>query len=106
MCRGRKRCSGRRKAIVIKREDPPSLEDETLKAAMLLVYINNPKERPTICFMCLGNEGALVSVRVYSFSLLSDLSKHFKKKHLKKVEEGEHPECKLCRMSLDHKMHL
>ena len=92
--------------MVIKKEDPPSPEDEVLKAAMLSVYVKDPKERPTICFMCLGNEGAPLSVRVYSFSSPSDLSKHFKKKHLKKVEEGEDPECKLCKMSLDHKMHL
>jgi len=105
MCGGRKRSGGRPKRVVIKKE-PPSPEDEALKAAMLSVYIKDPKERPTVCFMCLGNEGAPLGVRIYSFSSPSDLSKHFKKKHLKKVEEGEAPECKLCNIPLDHKMHL
>ena len=103
---GRKRSGGRPKRVVIKAEEPPSPEDEALKAAMLSVYIKDPKERPTVCFMCLGNKSAPLGVRIYSFSLPSDLSKHFKKKHLKKVEEGEAPECRLCKMSLDHKMHL
>lgn len=106
MCGGRKRSGGRRKAVVVKKEDPPSPEDEALKAAMLSVYVKNPQERPTVCFMCLGNESAPFGVRVYSFSRPGDLSKHFKKKHLTRVEEGEDPECKLCKMSLDHLMHL
>jgi hypothetical protein len=105
MCRGRKRSGGRPKRAAIKKESP-SPEEEALKAAMLSVYIKDPKERPTVCFMCLGNESASLSVRIYSFSSPSDLSKHFKKKHLKKVEEVEAPGCKLCNMPLDHKMHL
>jgi len=105
ICGGRKRRGGRRKRAVIK-EEPPSPEDEALKVAILSVYIKDPKERPTVCFMCLGNEGAPFHVRIYSFSSPSDLSKHFKKKHLKKVEEGEAPGCRLCNMCLDHKMHL
>jgi hypothetical protein len=106
MCGGRKRCGGRRKAVVVKKEDPPSPEEEALKAAMLSVYIKDPKERLMICFMCLGNEGAPLHKRIYSFSRPGDLSKDFKRKHLRRVEEGEDPECKLCKMSLDHKMHL
>jgi len=106
MCEGRKRSGGRPKRVVTKTKEPSSPEDEALKAAMLSVYIKDPKERPTACFMCLGNEHAPFYVRVYSFSSPSDLSKHFKKKHLKKVEEGEAPQCKLCNMCLNHKMHL
>ena len=82
MCGGRKRCGGRCKAVVIKKEDPPSPEEEALKAAMLLVYIKDPKERPTICFMCLGNEGAPLYKCIYLFSRPGNLSKYFKRKHL------------------------
>jgi hypothetical protein len=42
MCGGRKRSGSRRKAVVIKKEDPLSLEDKALKAAILLVYIKDP----------------------------------------------------------------
>jgi hypothetical protein len=112
MCGGRKRCGGRkhsggrRKAVVIKKEDPPSPEDEALKAAMLSVYIKDPQERPTICFMCLGNEKLAFDARVYSFSRPGDLSKHFKRKHLLHIKEGDSVGCEVCKMSLDHKMHL
>ena len=51
ICGGRKRSGGRVKAVAIKKEDPPSPEDEALKAAMLSVYI---EKRPKICFLCLG----------------------------------------------------
>jgi hypothetical protein len=97
---------GRVKALVIKKEDPPSPEDEALKAAMLSVYVKDEKERPTICFMCLGNEKAPFNTRVYSFSSPSDLSKHFKRKHLRPITEGQTLGCELYKMSLDHKMHL
>jgi hypothetical protein len=102
---GRKRSGGRRKPVVIKKEESPSPEDEALKAAMLSVYVQDPKERPTVCFMCLGRERAPLAVRLYAFSSPSDLSKHFKK-HLRRVDEGEAPECRLCKMQLDNKMHL
>jgi len=105
MCGGQKRSGGRRKRVVIK-EESPSPEDKALKAAMLSIYVNDPKERPTVCFMCLGNEVAPFSVRVYAFSSPSDLTKHFKKKHLRRVDEGEAPECRICSIPLDHKMHL
>ncbi|KAF2455228.1 hypothetical protein BDY21DRAFT_396397 [Lineolata rhizophorae] len=60
-------------------EDPPSPADEALKVAMLSVCTTDQQGRPTICFMP------------------GDLSKHFNKKHLKRVEENEDPECKICR---------
>jgi len=102
ICGGRKRSGGRVKAVVIKKEDSLSLEDEALKAAMLSVYT---EKRPKICFLCLGEDLPL-KVRLYSFSSPSDLSKHFKRKHLKHVKEGEALECKLCKMTLAHRMHL
>ena len=88
--------------MVIKKEDPLSPEDEALKAVMLSVYI---KKRPKTCFLCLGEDLPL-NVRLYSFSLLSDISRHFKRKHLKHIKEGEAPKCKLCKMTLAHKIHL
>ena len=106
MCGGRKRSGGRYKTAVVKKEDRPSPEDEALKAAMLSVYIKNPNERPTICFLCLGNEKLAFNTRVYSFSRPNDLTKHFKRKHLEHVKEGDPIGCEVCKMSLNHKMHL
>lgn len=70
------------------------------------MYIKDPKERLIIYFIYLGNERALLSIRVYSFSSPSNLSKYFKKKYLKKVEGGEDLECKLYKMLLDYKMYF
>ena len=47
---------------------------------MLSVYVKDEKERPKICFICLGNETLPFNVHVCSFSSPSDLSKHFKRK--------------------------
>jgi hypothetical protein len=94
ICRGRKRSGGQVKAVVIKKEDPPSPEDEALKATTLSVYVKDEKERLTICFMCLGNETLPFNVRVYSFSSPSDLSKHFKRKHLQHIKVGHTLGCK------------
>ena len=75
--------------MVIKKEDPLSPEDKALKAAMLSVYIKHDKERPTVCFICLGSEALSLNTRVYSFGSSSNLSKHFKRKHLSNIKEGQ-----------------
>jgi hypothetical protein len=78
-------------------------EKQALSTAMLSVY---QEKRPTVCFMCLGEPGLLFNKRVYSFASPGDLSKHFKQKHLANYRIGDRLECKVCQMSLDHKMHL
>jgi hypothetical protein len=78
-------------------------EKQALSAAMLLVFKEN---RPTICFVCLGEGSLPFEKRVYSFASPGDLTKHFKRKHLANIREGDWIGCKVCRMSLEHKMHL
>jgi hypothetical protein len=75
---------------------------EKLDRAILLVYKD---KRPKICFLCLGNEHRLINKRVYSFYTSGDLSKHFRRRHLSKIGKDK-IECRLCHVSLDHKMHL
>jgi hypothetical protein len=43
---------------------------------------------------------------VYEFASLGDLTKHFKRKHLSKLNEGDKPHCGVCLMQLQHKMHF
>jgi len=74
-----------------------------LEAAKVSVY---KEKRPTICFMCLGNEKSPIEKRIYSFHTLGDLSKHFKQRHLAKIKGGEGVGCNLCHVRLDNKMHL
>ena len=78
-------------------------EKQALSAAMLLVFT---EKRPTICFVCLGEASLPFEKRVYSFASPGDLTKHFKRKHLSNIRGGDWIGCKVCRMSLEHKMHL
>jgi hypothetical protein len=76
---------------------------QAFNAAMLSVY---QEERPTICFLCLGKQNLPMSKRIQSFSTPGNLSKHFQRKHLSNLKKGEYITCNLCRISLQHKMHL
>ncbi len=78
-------------------------EEQALKAAMLSVFT---EKRPLICFVCLGQKGLEFAKRVYIFASPGDLTKHFKQKHLFQVKEGDKPNCDVCLMQLEHKMHF
>jgi hypothetical protein len=67
--------------------------------AKLSVY---QEERPKICFLCLGNQNLPMSKRIHSFSSPGDLSKHFRRKHISNLKEGEEITCNLCKISLQH----
>jgi hypothetical protein len=76
---------------------------QAFNMAMRSVY---QEKRPTICFLCLGNQNLPMSKRIHSFSTPGDLSKHFRRKHISNLKEGEEITCNLCKISLQHKMHL
>jgi hypothetical protein len=78
-------------------------EEEALEAAKVSVY---KETRPKLCFICLGNETLPTASRTYSFHTSGDLSKHFKRKHLQYIEDGERLSCRLCQVPLADKMHL
>ncbi|KAG9229617.1 hypothetical protein BJ875DRAFT_445798 [Amylocarpus encephaloides] len=78
-------------------------EKQALSAAMLLVF---KEKRPTICFVCLGEKSLPVEKRVYLFATPGDLTKHFKRKHLANIRQGDSIMCKVYRMSLEYKMYL
>jgi hypothetical protein len=63
---------------------------------------------PTQCIFCLGNVDITLEERTHVFGARGDLKKHFKRKHLQHIPEGEpidcpHPECNA---KLEHKQHL
>jgi hypothetical protein len=47
-----------------------------------------------------------IGSRVKLFACAGDLTKHFKRKHLSNIREGDCIKCKVCLMTLEHKMHL
>lgn len=100
----RKRLSGRftppGKGEDIAQLDP---DEEALEAAKVAVY---KETRPRICFLCLGNEKLPTEWRIYSFYSSGDLTKHFKRKHLQHIKDGDQLGCNLCQVPLTGKMHL
>ncbi|KAK1974959.1 C2H2 finger domain-containing protein [Colletotrichum cereale] len=87
-------------------------EISPLDLATLAIYARNKTERPRRCFVCIGQAHSLppddsrVDDLIREFYSSSDLTKHFKRKHLSKMKADDKTECKVCKMPLDHKMHL
>jgi hypothetical protein len=79
------------------------LEDNALAAAKRSVYNDY---RPKVCFMCLGNNCLLTLSRVYAFYTPSDLSKHFRRKHLRQIDANVAIKCELCKVTMQNKMHF
>lgn len=90
--------------------EPP--QDSPLFVATLSVFIENPKQRPRRCFLCVGAALALppadphVEDKIQEFYTSGDLSKHFRRRHLSQLRDNEQPVCQVCDMTLAHKMHL
>lgn len=87
-------------------------EDSPLFLATLSVFIENPKQRPRRCFLCVGAALSLppddprVEDKIQEFYTSGDLSKHFRRRHLSQLRDNERPLCQVCDMTLAHKMHL
>lgn len=78
-------------------------ESEALEVALLSVYQDR---RPRRCWKCVGNVNLPVAERVYEFGRSGDLTRHFDRKHLRNIKEGDSLGCELCEMALDDKEHL
>jgi hypothetical protein len=79
------------------------LEDNALAAAKQSIYNNY---RPKVCFVYLKNNCLLTLLRVYAFYTPSDLSKHFRRKHLQQIDANVAIKCKLCKVTMQNKMHF
>jgi hypothetical protein len=62
------------------------------------------EKRLKVCFLCLGNKGLLLAQRIHLFSTLGNLSKHFRRKHLKHIKSKKGLTYNLCKVSLLDKM--
>lgn len=79
------------------------LKDDALAAAKRSVYNDH---RPKVCFVCLGNDRLPTLSRVYAFHTPGDLSKHFKRKHLRQIDANAAIDCELCEVTMQNKMHF
>jgi hypothetical protein len=84
--------------------------ERPLHIATRAIFIKNKEERPKICFICVGKALSLpsddpqIDNLLHEFYTSGDLTKHFKRKHLANIKEGDRLECKVCQMRLQHKM--
>lgn len=85
--------------------------ESPVDAAVLSVFVKSEKEGPRRCLMCVGKACSLspddpqVSALINEFYTSSDLSRHFRQKHLKNLRPDK-IHCHVYDMPLDHKMHL
>jgi hypothetical protein len=88
------------------------LAESPLHIATRAFFVKNEKERPRICFVCVSKALTLspddpeIEKLIREFYTSGDLTKHFKRKHLVNIKEGDRLECKVCQMPLRNKMFL
>ena len=63
-------------------------------------------KRPTICFTCLGNPNLTILERVVSFATPGCLTRHFMRKHIRRLGVDEPIECRICDIRLEYRMHF
>ncbi len=76
-----------------------SAEDETeiaLRQAMESVRIDSPKQRPQICFLCLGNPDLPLKDRLLKHSTPGSLTRHFLRKHVNPSWPAKGVTCTVC----------
>ncbi|KAJ5267492.1 hypothetical protein N7478_010477 [Penicillium angulare] len=74
----------------------PEERDDTFSQAIASVCVKNEKERPTICFICLGNAGLPENERLRMYKNPGSLSRHFVNRHIKPFPNDMHCQCHVC----------
>ncbi|EAW17037.1 DUF3435 domain-containing protein [Aspergillus fischeri NRRL 181] len=91
-----------------KRQECPSPKEEktTLSHAIASVCIKARHERPTICFLCLGNPRLPERERVKNFRTPGSLGRHFVDIHVIPYPKDMRVKCSICREELESKSAL
>jgi hypothetical protein len=81
--------------------------EAVLRQARESVQIKFKEERPTICFLCIGNLNLSPEDRVKKHATPGSLTRHFLQKHMNPPWPVERVECNICgREPLQHKANL
>lgn len=80
--------------------------DDTLSQAIAAVCVKDGGERPTICFICLGNTGLPEKERVRMYKNPGSLSRHFVNRHVKPFPIDLRCRCTICGEELESKKAL
>jgi hypothetical protein len=78
-------------------------EPDTLSKAIPSI---KGEKRPTICFVCLGNPSLTLRERVALYATSGSLSRHFVRKHVRRLQGGLHIDCQICNVRLDDRVQL
>ncbi|KFA81742.1 hypothetical protein S40288_11090 [Stachybotrys chartarum IBT 40288] len=95
-----------------KAEPQDNVEEDTRLAARRSVLVKTVNDRPTSCFLCVGKAlilklgDDLVDDLIREFYAPGDLSKHFKRVHLRNLKDNETRFFPIGQEKLDHKSHL
>ncbi|KAL4950839.1 hypothetical protein BDW69DRAFT_186978 [Aspergillus filifer] len=91
-----------------KRQERPSPDGQvnTLSQAIETICIKNRDDRPTICFLCLGNPCMPESKRIKNYGTPGSLSRHFVDIHVKPYPKDIRVKCSVCEEQLESKSAL
>lgn len=78
------------------KSSPADESDDRFSQAIASVCVKSRDERPTICFICLGNAKQPESERLKIYKNPGSLSRHFVNKHIKPFPSNMHCECNIC----------
>ncbi|GMG38731.1 unnamed protein product [Aspergillus oryzae] len=95
----RRRLPGDDESSPVFKRHQSSAEDETeiaLRQAMESVRIDCPKQRPQICFLCLGNPELPLKDRPLKHSTPGSLTRHFLRKHVNPPWPAKGVTCTVC----------
>ncbi|KAI3326690.1 C2H2 finger domain protein [Xylariaceae sp. AK1471] len=88
-----------------------SVAESPINAAVLSVLVKTETERPKRCFLCIGKAMNLPLDEVpegllHEWYSPQDLSKHFRRRHLSRIQNDDRVDCRVCEITLDHKNHF
>jgi hypothetical protein len=85
---------------LIKSESPPIHVAESDVALREAISSIKTDRRPLVCFCCIGNPGLAMRQRVAKYATPGSLSRHFLRKHVKKLHAGQSVDCMDCGVQL------
>ncbi|KAL4758475.1 uncharacterized protein BDW70DRAFT_141802 [Aspergillus foveolatus] len=84
----------------------PDRETTTLSQAVASVCVKNRDERPTVCFLCLGNPRMPENKRFKNYNTPGSLTRHFIDIHVVPYPKDMRVRCSICQEELESKAAL
>jgi hypothetical protein len=91
---------------LVKDDSPLVLKAEEPNALSQAIRSIKREKRLTKCFVCLRNPSLTLHERVASYATSGSLSRHFLRKHVKRLQGGVHIDCWICSIQLEDRVQL